>query len=106
MLITKSPTLNYFDLKLKIKVSSDASTQGLGSILEQQHKDKWYPVAYASRSLSSAEENNCPLELEMLSILFACEQFNDHKPQQSIINNPICKGPPHMQRFLMRIKKI
>ena len=45
MLVTKSLILKYFDQNLPIKVSSDASTQGL----EQQKEDKWYSITYANR---------------------------------------------------------
>ena len=116
-LVTQSPTLQYFNPKLPIRVSSDASTLGLGAMLEQKHNNEWLPVAYASRSLTSAETNYCPLELEMLSILFACEHFyeyvygqhflvqNDHKPLKSIFTKPINKAPPRIQRFLLRLQK-
>ena len=56
-MITQSPTLKYFDPKLPIKVSSDASTQRLGTLLEQLHDNEWHPIAYASRFLTSAEIN-------------------------------------------------
>ncbi len=56
-IIPQSPTIKCFDPKLPSKVSSDASTQGLGALLEQQHKNEWHPIAYASRSLTSAEKN-------------------------------------------------
>lgn len=116
-LVTQSPILKYFDPVLPIRVSSDASTLGLGAMLEQKHNDNWAPVAFASRSLTPAERNYCPLELEMLSIVFACEHFheflygqrflvnNDHKPLKTIVTKPIAKAPPRIQRFLMRLQK-
>ena len=48
LMITNTPVLKYFDPKLPIKVSSDASKSGLGATLEQKHSDCWYPVAFAS----------------------------------------------------------
>ena len=53
-LVTESPVLKFFDPSLPIKVTSDASQHGLGAILEQCHDNKWFPVAYASRSLTSS----------------------------------------------------
>ena len=116
-MITQSQTLKYFDPKLPIKVSSDASAQGLGALLEQLHENEQYLIAYASRSLTSAETNYCPLELEILSIPFACRYFyeyiygqcfivhNDHKPLEFIMNNQIAKASSRIQCFFLRLQK-
>ena len=51
------PVLTFFDPKREIKVSSDASKGGLGAVLLQRHGSDWKPIAYASRSMTSAEKN-------------------------------------------------
>ena len=116
-LITEAPILKKFDMQLPTRVSCDASSTGLGAILEQKHNDSWFPVAYGSRSLTSAEQNYCQLERETLSILFACCKFhnflygrkfyvqNDHKPLKSIFNKPLSSAPPRIQRFLLRLQQ-
>lgn len=112
-MITQSPTLKYFNHKLIIKVSSDASTQELGVLLEQLHDEKLHPIAYDSRPLTLAEINYCRLELEILSILFACVYFqyvdgqhfivhNDYKPLKR--NEQITKDPPTIQSLLLKLK--
>ena len=71
----------------------DASQAGLGACLVQDGK----PVAFASRSLSSAEKNYAQIEKELLAIVFASEKFHhyvyghgsvtvesDHKPLEYI----------------------
>ena len=75
-LVTEYPLLKLFDPSLPIKVTSDASQHGLGAILEQCHDNKWFPMEYASRSLTSSEKNYCRLERECLSIVCATERFN------------------------------
>ena len=50
----------------------DASMKGLGSV---KHCDMWHPVCYASRFLTSAEENYCESEKEILSIVFTSKKF-------------------------------
>ena len=117
VLITTAPVLKKFDSNLPIRVSSDASSTGLGAILEQQHDEQWYPVAYGSRSLTSAEQNYCQLEKETLSILFACTKFhnyiygrnfyvyNDHKPLKAIFTKPLARAPARIQRFLLRLQQ-
>ena len=117
MLITKSPVLKFFDPNISTRMSCDASNTGLGAILEQKHGEDWYPVAYASRSLTSSERNYCQLEKETLSIVFGCSRFheyvygrffevyNDHLPLKPIFNKPISKSPPRIQRFLLRLQR-
>ena len=60
-LVTESPVFKFFDPNLPIRVTSDASKDGLGAILEQLINEKWYPVAYTSRSLTSSERDYCQL---------------------------------------------
>ena len=93
-----------------VKASCDASMKGLGAVLEQKHHDIWHPVSYASRYLTSAEENCCQLEKDVLSIVFACDKFhefiygkqfdvyNEHLPLKSIFNKTILKALPRIQR--------
>ena len=74
-------------------------------------------VAFASRSMTSSETNYDQIEKEILSIVFACERFNDflysqcflvennHKPLKDIFQKPVLKSPPRIQRFLLRLQK-
>ena len=58
--LSKPTTLALYNPEAELKVSADASSFGLGSVLFQQEEDKgWRPVAYASRSMSETEEV-CP----------------------------------------------
>ena len=104
-LITNSPVLKFYNSELLIKVSCDATMKGLGAVLKQKQHDIWHLVSYTSRSETSAEENYCQLEKEILSIVFACEKFheftygkqfnvyNDHLHLKSIFNKTILKAP-------------
>ena len=116
-MITSSPILKFFDTQIPIRISCDASQSGLGAILEQKHGEEWHPVAYASRSLNTAERNYCQIEKEMLSIVFSCERFKeyvyvqkfeiliDHLPLRSIFDKPLWKSPAQLQRFLLRLQR-
>ena len=115
--LTKSPTLKYYNPKLQTKISVDASKSGLGAVMLQKHEDTLAPVAYANRALRKSEQNYAQTEKETLSILFGCECFDvylhrkpfivesDHKPLQPTFTKPICKAPPRVQRFLMKLQK-
>ena len=55
-IITSNQVLKFYDPKLPIRLTSDASQNGLGSVLEQKHNERWLPVAFSSRALSQAEK--------------------------------------------------
>ena len=116
-LVANRQTLKCFDKNLPIEVKCDASKLGLGAMLEYLHGTIWYPIAFASRSLTGAEQNYSQIEKETLSIVFSCEKFheyvyglrfvvqNDHKPLISIYQTGLSKSPPRMQCFLLRLQR-
>ena len=63
--VTESPVLQIFDPNLPIRVTSDASKDGLGAVLEQLINENWHPVAYTSRSLTLSERSYCQLEKDV-----------------------------------------
>ncbi len=112
--IANAPVLSYFDLKKTTKLSVDASSKGMGAVLLQDDQ----PVAYASRALSSAEQNYAQIEKEMLAITFGCEKFHqyifgqklvqvesDHKPLEIILKKPLHQAPSRLQKMMMKLQK-
>ena len=91
----------------------DAGNSGLGAALLQEGK----PVAYASRSLASAEKNYAFIEKELLAVLFGCERFHqyvygnktftesNHKPLESIMKKPLARARTRLQRMLLHMQK-
>ena len=112
-LITESPTLIHFDPNKSVTITADASSYGLGAALLQDG----LPVAYASRTLNSSEQNYAQIEKETAAVVFACKKFHqyiygksiivesDHKPLQYIFTKPLEKCPPRIQRFMIGLKK-
>ena len=111
--LTNSPVLQYFNPTVRSTIQADASQHGLGVCLLQ----KGQPVAYASRSLNSAEGNYAQIEKELLAIVFACQKFHhyiygfainvqsDHKPLESIMQKPLCQASPRLRRMLLKLQK-
>ena len=111
--LTNSPVLQYFNPDKSITIQTDASQNGIGSCLLQEG----HPVIYASRSLTSAEQNYAQIEKELLAIVFACERFHqfvygndteiqsDHKPLEAIMTKPLYQTPSRIQRLLIRLQK-
>ena len=97
-LVTSETLLVHYDPTKELVLSCDASQYGLGAVLSQVYGKLERPVAYASRSLSSAEKNYSQLEKEGLAIVFGIKKFHnylfgrrftlctDHKPLQSLLN--------------------
>ena len=112
-LITSAPVLAFYDVSKPVKLSVDASQEGLGAVLIQSER----PVAYASRSMTDCEKRYAQIEKEMLAIVFGLEHFHyyvyghqtivesDHKPLEAIVKKPLSSAPPRLQRMLLRLMK-
>ena len=112
-IITSQPVLAFFDPRKPITLQVDASKHGLGATLMQERK----PVAFASKSLNSTEQNYAQIEKELYAILFGCKRFHqylygqkvtvesDHKPLESISTKALAAAPPRLQRMLLQLQK-
>ena len=69
--IASAPVLKFFDPSKEVVLQCDASQHGFSACLMQNGQ----PVAYASRSFTSAESNYAKIKQEPLAILFGVEKF-------------------------------
>jgi hypothetical protein len=92
-LLKSAEVLVHFDPEKPLVVACDASPYGVGAVLAHEMPDgSERPVAYASRTLTSAEKNYSQLDKEALAVVFATKKFHlylygqhftvysDHKP--------------------------
>ncbi len=85
------------DYEKQFVVETDASFEGLGTVLSQEYEGKLYPVAYASQGLRKSERNTSNYssrKLELLALKWAVtERFKNYlvggKFVVLIDNNPL-----------------
>ena len=124
LLAATTPCLEIFNLILQIRLKIDASSEGLGALLEQNHGMltylKRYPVGYASLSLRNFKKPYVQIKKEILSIVFGVEGFHeylygckltvidDDQPLKSMIifSKSIVSYPPRIQTFLCIYKNM
>jgi transposase InsO family protein len=77
--LTTAPILAYADYSKPFILHVDASGSGLGAVLYQEQDGKPRVIAYASRSLNSAEKNYPAHKREFLALKWAIvDKFHDY----------------------------
>ena len=69
-----APILGYYDAKKEVTLQVDASSTCLGAPLIQEDK----PVAYASKTLTSTQQNYAQIEKELFAVVFDCAKFAEY----------------------------
>ncbi|XP_046854150.1 uncharacterized protein K02A2.6-like [Xenia sp. Carnegie-2017] len=98
VLLETAPVLTHYDPKKPVRLATDASSCGIGAVLSNvSDEGEEQPIAYASRTLSSSEQNYSMIEKEALAIIFGLKKFHqyvygrrfplitDHKPLTMIL---------------------
>lgn len=78
-ILTSADVLVHYNPNFELKLITDASPCGVGCVLAHVLPDgRERPIAYASRTLSSAERNYPQIEREGLAIIFGLCKFNQY----------------------------
>ena len=116
--LTQAPVLTYsrFDHQAsEFLLQTDASTVGLGAVLEQEG----HVIAYASRSLTASERQYSVIQRECLAVVYALKQFHhyllgrrfqlvtDHAPLQWLsaqkMEGMLCRWALAIQKYDFQI---
>ncbi|SPC68179.1 related to Gag-pol polyprotein [Ustilago sp. UG-2017b] len=73
--LTSAGVLQHFDYHLPTRVETDASDFAIAGVLKQEHEQRWHPVAYYSRKMSSAEKNYEIHDKELLAVVACLTQW-------------------------------
>ena len=117
--VSSSQVLGLYDPTKHTIVSADASSYGLGAVLQQRQKNgELRPIAFISRSLSDTERRYAQIEKEALAVTWASERFQDyliglhytietdHKPLVPLLSSKNLEELPiRVQRFRLRLMR-
>lgn len=111
--LTSDKVMVYFNATKQTVMIVDASPLGLGALLTQDGK----VISYGSRALNDVETRYSQTEREALAVVWGCEHFHlylfgnqfkiisDHKPLESIFNNPNSKPPAGIERWRLNFNR-
>ncbi|XP_061353726.1 uncharacterized protein LOC133298451 [Gastrolobium bilobum] len=76
--LTIAPVIRAPDWSLPFELMCDASNYAVGAVLAQRVNTAPHVIAYASRTLDSAQSNYTTTEKELLAIVFALDKFRSY----------------------------
>ena len=77
--LVSAPILAFPDCSRMFILDTDASNQGIGAVLSQEHDDGLeHVVAYASRALSKAERKYSVTRKELLAVVSFLHHFRPY----------------------------
>ena len=112
-IVLDSQILIHYDHSLPLFLSCNASSYGAGAVLSHKTDGQFRPVAFASCTLTQAQQNYSQLENEAFGIIFGLKRFRkyvygrlftiltDHPPLLTLVG-PQKPVPAHAAARLQR----
>lgn len=113
--LTTAPIIQPPDWEFPFELMCDASNFALGAVLAQRIGRASHVIAYASRTLDSAQANYTTTEKELLAIVFALDKFrsyllgskvivfSDHAALKFLLKKPDAK--PRLIRWMLLLQE-
>nr|GEV28773.1 reverse transcriptase domain-containing protein [Tanacetum cinerariifolium] len=76
--LTEAPILIAPNSDLPFELMCDASDFTIGAVLVQRHEKHFWPIHYASKTMTEAESNYITTEKEMLAVVYAFKKFRSY----------------------------
>nr|GEU85891.1 reverse transcriptase domain-containing protein [Tanacetum cinerariifolium] len=76
--LTEAPILIAPNWDLPFELMCDTSDFAIGAVLGQRYEKHFWPIHYASKTLTEAESNYTTTEKEMLAVVYAFEKFRSY----------------------------
>ena len=73
--LVRRPILRLPDHSKTFILCTDVSNCGLGTALMQEHEGRFFPIAYGSKKLTSAERKYSTIEKKCLAIVWGVSKF-------------------------------
>ena len=125
-MVSEDCLIQFYDPLKPLYIECDASKEGIGCVMLQPDYNlapntvdgipsNLRPVAYASKSLSEAEQIYANIERELLGVVFSLETFKhftsgrqtnmitDHKPLTSLFSKCLVNTSPRLARMMLHI---
>ena len=125
-MVNEDCLIKFYNPHKPLFIECDTSKQGIGCVMFQPDDNlaantvdgiptNLRPVAYASKSLSEAEQNYANIKRELLGVVFSLETFKhftsgrktniitDHKPLPSLFSKSLANTSPRLARMMLHI---
>ena len=102
--VLEYPILRLPDIGKPFVLRTDASDEGVGAILLQEHTGELFPIAYASKKLNKSQRRYSVMERECLALVWAVMKFStylygrefiietDHQPLTCLRKSKVANG--------------